>query len=169
MSRAAAAALLVALLAGCSATGALSPAPTVEPIVLSEMAGRGDPARRASQRLVLDGLDEDEAARPAAALAQYERALQVDPTNPWAWLALARHEIDEGDPARALSFLDKAEALLRSDGTDPLRVEPHLVGLRGEAFTALGRTREGLELLRRARASAPAVWSDGRLDAAELR
>jgi tetratricopeptide (TPR) repeat protein len=169
MSRAAARTLLVALLAGCSATGPLSPAPTVEPIALSEIAGRGDPARRASQRLVLDGLDEDEAARPAAALAQYERALQVDPTNPWAWLALARHEIDEGDPARALSFLDKAEALLRSDGTDSLRVEPHLVGLRGEALTALGRTREGLELLRRARASAPSVWSDGRLDAAELR
>jgi tetratricopeptide (TPR) repeat protein len=162
-------ALLVVLLAGCSATRALVSEPSVEPIALSELAGRGDPARRASQRLVLEGLDEDDAARPAAALAQYERALQVDPTNPWAWLALARHEVDEGDPARALSFLDKAEALLRDDAADPLRVEPHLVGLRGEALTALGRTGEGLELLRRARASAPSVWSDGRLDAAELR
>jgi tetratricopeptide (TPR) repeat protein len=164
-----AAALLLALLVGCSAARPFPGPPSVAPITLSELEGRGDPARRASQRLVLEGLDEDAGARPAAALAQYERALQVDPTNPWAWLALARHEVEEGDPARALSFLDKAEALLRGDGSDPLRVAPHLEGLRGGALTALGRSGEGLALLRRARASAPAVWADGRLDASELR
>ena len=67
---------------------------------LSRVAGEGDPARRASMRLVLSGLDADEAGRSAEASSLYERALQVDPTNPYAWLALARQEVFEGDPDR---------------------------------------------------------------------
>ena len=66
-------------------------------------------------RLVLAGLDADEAGRSAEASSLYERALQVDPTNPYAWLALARQEVFEGDPDRGLADLDKAESLLTSD------------------------------------------------------
>jgi tetratricopeptide (TPR) repeat protein len=139
-----------------------------EPLRISQIAGQGDPARRASQRLLLQGLEEDAQGRARAALGQYERALQVDPTNPFAYLALARHEVEWGSPHRALEVLAQAETLLATDA-DSLRVEAHLVGLRGASLAALGRSAEAAALLARARSLAPAVWADGRLDAAELR
>jgi tetratricopeptide (TPR) repeat protein len=120
-------------------------------------------------RLVLRGLDEDQALRPAPALASYERALQVDPNNPFAYLALARHHAEGPDPQRALAFLDKAEALLaHSDWRSP-GLEANLVGIRGSALYASGRIPSALPLLDRARHLCPTVWSDARLDASELR
>lgn len=172
MHRLALGALALALpLLGCgglAAPSALPPRGTVEPLRLSERATQGDPARRASQRLLLQGLEEDGRGRSDAALGQYDRALQVDPTNPFAYLALARHEVEWGSPARALEVLGQAEALL-SDETDSLRVEPHLEGLRGAALQALGRSAEAAPHLAAARRLAPGVWGDGRLDASELR
>jgi tetratricopeptide (TPR) repeat protein len=120
-------------------------------------------------RLILGGLDEDQALRPAQALALYERALQVDPNNPFAYLALARHHVDGADPQRALAFLDKADVLLApSDGRSP-GLEANLVGIRGSALYASGRVDSALPLLERARRLSPAVWDDARLDAWELR
>jgi tetratricopeptide (TPR) repeat protein len=160
--------IAVGLAAGCAG---LRPPPLarVEPVRLSELASQGDPARRASQRLLLRGLEEEDAGRPALAQGQYERALQVDPTNPWVYLALARHELAAGTAARALPFLDQAESLLGREPGDPRRVEPHLLGLRGAALVRSGRAAEGAPLLDRAAALAPGVWADGRLDASELR
>ena len=120
-------------------------------------------------RLVLRGLDEDQTLRPAPALSLYERALQVDPNNPFAYLALARHHAAGPDPQRALAFLDKAEALLgHSEGLPP-GLEADLVGIRGSALYASGRIPSALPLLERARHLSPTVWSDARLDASELR
>jgi tetratricopeptide (TPR) repeat protein len=120
-------------------------------------------------RLVLGGLDEDQALRPAQALALYERALQVDPNNPFAYLALARHHVDGADPQRALAFLDKADALLaHSDRRSP-GLEANLVGIRGSALYASGRVDSARPLLERARRLSPTVWDDARLDAWELR
>lgn len=131
------------------------------------MAERGDAPRRASTRLLLEGLDADVAGRPDAALAQYERALQVDPTNPYAYLAVARHELHAARPERALRFLDRAEALLPEPDAPGARA--HLLGMRGAALRETGRAEEGLALLERARRLAPEAWSDARLDARELR
>lgn len=157
------------LLVGCAPLR-VGPEEPEEPMRLSELVGRGDPARRAGQLLVLRGLEEDGQARPVQARASYERALQVDPTNPYAYLALARHEIDAGEPERALAFLDQAETLLPGErDADPSRVESHLLGLRGAALLQMGRMAEGRALLTRARQLAPAVWDDARLDALELR
>ena len=120
-------------------------------------------------RLVLEGLDEDQALRPPRALALYERALQVDPNNPFAYLALARHHVDGADPRRALAFLDKADVLLaHSDWRSP-GLEADLVGIRGSALYASDRIDSALPLLEQARSLAPAVWDDARLDAYELR
>jgi len=120
-------------------------------------------------RLVLGGLDEDQALRPVQAETLYERALQVDPNNPFAYLALARHHVDGADPQRALAFLDKTDALLaHSAGRSP-GLEANLVGIRGSALYALGRVESALPLLERARRLSPTVWDDGRLDAWELR
>ncbi len=166
------AAFLMGLLligAGCVAPpGAWGPAPE-RSFRLGDLEGQGDPARRASNRLLAEGLDGDAQGRPSQALGLYERALQVDPTNPYAFLALARHHAEGVAPRRALSFLDKAEALLERETPVPPGVEAHLVGLRGAALHAAGRPELAAPMLERARRMAPDAWSDGRLSARELR
>ena len=149
--------------AGCrTAPGGRFPG---EPLHLTQLASVGDPARRASMRLVMAGLDADERGRGAEASSSYQRALQVDPNNPYAWLALARQEVFEGDPDRGLAHLDKAQALL---GTDE-RAAAHLAGIRGAGLVAIGRRPLGEPFLREARERAPRAWADGVLDASELR
>lgn len=164
MRRACTLLLLIVLVWGCRSE------PTqevpIEALRLSQLASQGDPARRASVRLCTDGLQADIAGRAVAARSQYERALALDPTNPWAYLVLARHEVALGDPQRALEYVQQAETLLQTEGAFVPGVEPHIEGLRGAALIASGRP--GGEQLRRAARLSPAIWSDGRLDADEL-
>lgn len=166
--RAGLAASLALLLAACAPLRGPAPA-RVEPLRLSELRDEGDPERRTSLRLVLRGLDADALGRRGEALADYESALRIDPTNPWVYLALARHHAAGTRPERALAFLDQTDALLDAQGAFSPRVEAHVVGLRGAVLVAEGRGVEGLPLLERARELAPAVWSDGHLAARELR
>jgi Tfp pilus assembly protein PilF len=159
---------VVALVFALALAGCQVPAGTRfpgEPLHLSQLTGTGDPARRASMRLVMAGLDADQRGRGAEASSSYQRALQVDPNNPYAWLALARQEVFDGDPDRGLSHLDKAQALLGTDG----RAAAHLAGIRGAGLVAIGKRPLGEPFLREARELAPGAWSDGKLDAAELR
>src|SRR5262249_4914270 len=102
--------LIAALIAlGC----AVVPGPSGPPAPhVSDAIEGGDDQFRASQRLVMEGLDADENGDSARAESRYDRALQIDASNPWVYLALARHYVDAGDPGRALSHLDRAEALL---------------------------------------------------------
>jgi tetratricopeptide (TPR) repeat protein len=143
--------------------------PTVSPIRISEIANVGDPARRASLRLVLNGLQADDERQWDRALGAYEEAIRIDPTNPYAYLAIARHHADGDDPSWALSFLDKSDSLFRAEGGPSPRVAPHLVGLRGQALYESGDVQGGLPLLEQAWGLAPDVWTDGRLAPGELR
>jgi tetratricopeptide (TPR) repeat protein len=145
------------------------PALRVEPLRLTEVAAVGDPARRASMRLLLAGLDHDIEKRHGSALGSYERALQVDPTNPYAYLAIARYRVEYGDPEGALAFLGQAESLFRSRGEISPRVAVNLQGLRGQALEDSGDVARGVALVAEASQQAPSVWSDGRLSAKELR
>ena len=147
----------------------MPPGETIAPIRLTSVESSGDAARRASTRLAVEGLDADASAQPALAADRYARALQVDPTNPWVYLALARHRIDEDRPVDALSALDQAESRLRAEGAVSPGVEVDLIGLRGAALVASGKAERGEPLLRNAAQSAPDVWGDGHLDAVELR
>ena len=156
--------LLIPVASGC-ATALSSRAG--DALRVSDWVERGDPQRRASTRMVIDGLAASERGRRSLAVASYERALQVDPGNPLAYLALARHEAFEGDPERALAFLDKAEASF-GRSAEGMRATPHLRGVRGAALSALGRRAESSPHLDAAQRDAH-VWSDGQLDAAELR
>jgi tetratricopeptide (TPR) repeat protein len=157
-----------ALCFGCALRG-YDASPRSEPTFrLSSLEQSGDPARRASTRLLLEGLVRDAEGRPSKALSQYERALQVDPNNPYAYLVLARHHADGVEPARALVFLDRADALLGQEAYVPPGVQAHLVGLRGAALRASGHADAGNPLLARARALDPDAWSDARLSAREL-
>jgi tetratricopeptide (TPR) repeat protein len=133
------------------------------------MVADGDDLYRASQKLVIEGLDADIAGATDRARSRYERALQIDASNPWAYLALARHYIDEGEPGPALSYLDRAQALLESTEQDTPGALVHCDGLRGAALLLRGRHAEARVLLEDAARAAPDVWGDGRLSASELR
>jgi hypothetical protein len=154
----------VAILACASLQG-----PGSQALRIESVAEDGDPTQRASTRLVLDGLASDISGNSGRALSQYERAIQIDSGNPFAYLALARHHVEERDGRRALVYLDRAQGLFEALELDSPRVEVHLIGLRGGALRQMGRVREGDALLADAARRAPAVWGDGQLTAAELR
>ncbi len=143
--------------------------PAGSPVRISQVTHLGDDRRQASVRLVVEGLDAELAASSDRALSRYQRAIQVDPGNPFAYLALARYYVSVDDPTRALEHLDRAQSLLDPNGSFSLRISPHLLGLRGSALEELGRDAEAEQLLGQARRLAPSVWGDGRLDADELR
>jgi hypothetical protein len=163
----AAIALLAALLAaGCAVTPAVSPAPALR---IRDVAGQGDEARRASLRLVLDGLRADSAHDTERARGLYQRALQVDSGNPYAYLALARQSVESEEPDLALEYVDRAEDLFDAEGARTPGVDADLDGLRGAALVLTGDADRGAALLDLAALHAPEVWSDRRLDADELR
>lgn len=153
--------LAAALLAGCAAPGAKQ-----RELHVSEV-DEGDPARRASLELVSRGLTR-ESAQPELAVSDFERAIQIDPANPYAYLALARHYATR-DPDRALEHLDQAEALLESEPEVSPGVEAHLLGIRGMALRTNGDIRGGDALIDRASSLAPDAWQDGELSPDELR
>jgi tetratricopeptide (TPR) repeat protein len=157
--------LLLLLGVGCAAR--FAPLGAEPPLRLSELDGGGDPTRRASLRLCVEGLDAEVAGHPRSASVYYERAIQLDPTNPYVYLVLARYQLEMGDPEQSLGYLDRAERLLESEHARSPRVDAHLVGLRGAALDASGRN--GSAQLAEAQRLSPSVWGDGRLSAAELR
>ncbi len=153
---------------GCALLPRLAPPPLPPAMRISDFIDHGTPKRRASTRLVLLGLEAGMEQRTAEALGFYDRALQLDPNNPMAYLALARHEIFDGSSAeQALVFLDQAETMLGREVNTP-SISVHLAGLRGAALAAVGDAGQAAPYLRRAREGA-LVWSDGVLSAAELR
>jgi len=115
----------------------------------------------------MEGLDAEVAGRGRSASVYYERAIQLDPNNPYVYLAMARHELEGGAPTRALEHLDRAEQLLDAERARSPRVEAHLLGLRGAALRASGS--DGGAYLSEAARLAPEVWGDAELSAAELR
>lgn len=161
--------LLLAALFGCAQVpvgGALAGGP----LRLSQVAHLGDPQRQASMSLCLSGLAADEAGNWARAEGLYERAIQLDSTNPFAYLALARHRVEHVEARAALDALGRAESLLPSDDAwIAERVQPHLLGLRARGLFLSGKLMQSKPLLDRARELAPVEWGDGQLSAAELR
>ncbi len=159
--------LLVAFFQWGCRTPPPPPAPVV-PYKATDFLNQGDPARKASMRLVVQGLQSDEHQEYPAARAAYERAIQVDATNPWAYLVLARFYVQQGEVSRVNSLLDQAAALFEAQGLREPRVGVHLLGLRGSAFVLEGRSADGTLYLERAQELAPGVWGDDQLEAGEL-
>jgi tetratricopeptide (TPR) repeat protein len=153
---------LVIAIAGCATVR------RTESLRLGALATEGDPQRRASMRLVLDGLDADAAGRYRHALSRYERAIRVDASNPYAYLATARHFVEVQDLEQANAYLDESEVLFESLDLRSPGAETHLIGLRG-ASLRLERPWDAQPLLDEAAARAPEVWGDGFLSAEELR
>jgi hypothetical protein len=163
-------ALLVFWLAGCSAlgtTGALREAD--RPLTASRSLGQGDSTRDASLRIVISGLDDDQAGRPSRALASYQRAVRVDSTNPFAYLALARHHLEYGSGDEASAFLDQAHLLFEAEGRLGPAVDVWGVGLRAWLDRSQGHDAQADSRFDAARALSSEIWVDEQLSAHELR
>jgi tetratricopeptide (TPR) repeat protein len=156
----------IALVGGCAGP---TRAPREAALRIAEIDHLGDARRQASMRLVVEGLDAEIASMPQRALSRYQYAIKIDPGNPFAYLALTRYYAAIADSERALEHLDRAQSLLVPYPAFYRSAEPHLWGLRGWAFEEAGRLMEAGSFLAEARALAPSVWDDGRLDASELR
>ena len=161
--------LPVLLVLACARAPERESAEPVEPVRVSQLTQIGDPQRQASQRLVVSGLESDGAGQGERALASYERAIQIDGMNPYAYLAISRYWIEAGEPERGIVFLDQAEVLLDAAGENTLGARVHLIGLRGRAGVLGDRSDEAADQLRQAADLAPEVWGDGILSAEELR
>lgn len=143
--------------------------PSERPLTVSGALGQTDSTRDASLRLVLAGLDEDAAGHPSRALASYQRAIRVDSTNPFAYLALARHHLEWGSPGQASAFLDQARSLFEAEGRLGPSVDVWGIGLRAWIDRAQKRDERADLRFDVARELAPEIWDDERLSAAELR
>ena len=163
--------LMLATVLACfdGSRGLPAPARSAPPLTASRALGLTDPSRDASLRLVMAGLDEDAAGRPARARAGYQRAIRVDPTNPFAYLALARQHLESGSLDEADAFLDQARTLFESEGWRGPGVDVWGFGLRAGIERERGRDEQADRLFDRARALAPEVWRDERLAPGELR
>ena len=155
LRRAGALAVLLWFVASCGTSPGISRDPFADAPTwrFADVAETGDARRRASNRLVGEALSDSLADTPRAQ-ERIRRAIQIDPTNPWAYLALAREKVSRGEYEAAWAALDQTEARLLVEGEIPLGAQAHLSGLRGRA---------------EAERLAPEAWSDQHLDAAELR
>ena len=163
-------ALLLALALGCAGLPRTNLRTlSAPPLTASSAIGQVDAERDASLRLVIEGLDEDTAARPSRALAKYQLAVRVDPTNPFAFLALARHHLEADSLDEASAFLDQARALFETQERLGPAVDVWGVGLRAGIDRASGRDEQADRRFEAARRLSPAIWGDERLSAAELR
>ncbi|MFP6655456.1 MAG: tetratricopeptide repeat protein [Myxococcota bacterium] len=159
-------------LAGCagvpSSTSTLTSAGKV-PLTVSRALGHLDSTRDASLRLVIAGLDADTAGRPGRALASYQRAVRVDPTNPFAFLALARHHLEGASVDEAGAFLDQARSLFENSRGLGDAFDTFGIGLRAGIARERGRGDEAALNFELARILSPEIWNDEWLSPAELR
>jgi tetratricopeptide (TPR) repeat protein len=162
--------LTVASLTGCAGfdfSGSREAA--AQPLTVSSALGQVDSTRDASLRLVIAGLDDDMAGRPDRALASYQRAVRVDPTNPFAYLALARHHLEAGSLDEASAFLGQARALFENSQSLGPAVDVWGIGLRAGIDRERGRDESADRRFEAARKLSPEIWADERLSSAELR
>jgi len=158
------------VLASCAGLGErLSGGGVVDPLTATRALGRDDATRDASLRLVIAGLDADAVGDGDRALASYQRAVRVDSTNPFAYLALARHHLEWGDARSASAFLDQARALFEAQGSLGPEVDVWGIGLRAGIDRVEGREALAEERFAAARRLSPEIWGNDRLSAAELR
>jgi tetratricopeptide (TPR) repeat protein len=140
-----------------------------EPLTVSGALGQVDSTRDASLRLVIEGLDEETAGRPARALASYQRAVRVDSTNAFAYLALARHHLEASSPEEASAFLDQARSLFERSRGLGSRIDVWDIGLRAGIDRQLGRHERANLRFEMARELSREIWDDERLSSHELR
>jgi tetratricopeptide (TPR) repeat protein len=95
------------------------PGGTAPPPVATPPAGGPGAAQRpspaASNSLLEQSRRERDAGRYGEATAVVERALRIEPNNPWLWIELGEIKREEGDLAQAEAMARKALTLAGGD------------------------------------------------------
>lgn len=121
--------------------GEPQPVPEVKPPLLPsyprniESSGAAAPVLS----LVRSARDSRKAGKLEAAAASLERALRIEPRNPWVWQALAGLHLQQGQAEQAESEAQKANSLARRNPwieVENWRVIAAARGLRGNAAGA---------------------------------
>lgn len=161
--------LVACCLTACAGFGLSKRFGSDRPLTVSAALGQTDQTRDASLRLVIAGLDDDSSGHPERALASYQRAVRVDSTNPFAYLALSRHHLEASTPIEARAFLDQARSLFEAQQRLGPAVDVWGIGLR--AWIDRIEFRDDLADSRfdAARELSAEIWDDEQLSAAELR
>ena len=118
---------------------------------------------------MIAGLNDDQVGRPSRALASYQRAVRVDSTNAFAYLALARHHLEYGSGEQASAFLDQARSLFEVEGRRGSEVDVWGVGLQAWIDRSRGRDAMADTRFEAARTLSFEIWQDEQLSAHELR
>jgi tetratricopeptide (TPR) repeat protein len=134
---------------GEGADGSLS----VEPPALADTIGAATaPNVAAATRLVDAGRTRMAAGDDGAALEQFERAIAIDPGNPYAYYYLAELHFLHRTYDQAIAFADRAASL--SDARAPDWAS-RAYTLQGNAFEAAGRFADARGAYTRAIQAAP--------------
>jgi len=102
---------LLLILAGCAGM-------TTQPSAESPAEGQPEPVK-SDNRAVIALLDlahtDDQAGRHEAAGASLERALRIEPRNPWLWHELAQLRLTQGQYEQAISLARKSNSFAGQD------------------------------------------------------
>ena len=114
----------------------------IEPVTRPEMSNN-----RAVLALLDQAYTEQETGHQAAAGAALERALRIEPRNPWLWQQLAQIRLEEGQYAQAVTLAKKSNSL---SAKQP-RVQVDNWQVIARARVALGDTPGAEEAAQRAK------------------
>ncbi|MBX3025663.1 tetratricopeptide repeat protein [bacterium] len=134
------------------ATGQPTPATSALPSPLDTIRPDTPPNVAAATRLADAARVRLAAGDDAAALEQLERAIAIDPTNPYAYFFLAQVHFRTRSYDQAIAFADRAAAL--SAGTSPEWTCRARV-LQGNAYEAAGRFADARQAYLRAAQASP--------------
>jgi len=120
----------------------------------SQIPRNTPPERAASLRLSGQGLSALEEGRAEEAVDHLERAIQIDPANPFAYYYFGLAHLDQGRREEALTLLSRAEVLFHDR---PYWLCETLVTM-GEVLETMGRPLAAVSCFQRALAEDP--WSE---------
>ena len=125
------------LLAGCA--GAPTPAPSdtqqpVEGAIIEAVPKSAMSENRAVIALLDRAQTDNESGQREAAGASLERALRIEPRNPWLWLELAQVRLGQGQYAQAITLARKSNSFAGRQ----LRVQTENWQVIGKARVAQG-------------------------------
>ncbi|MGA7594420.1 MAG: tetratricopeptide repeat protein [Gallionella sp.] len=109
-----------ALLAGCAAVVPTPSAPSISPAPVQPQGTAGVPLKTvpnsamSQNRAVIALLDQSQldngTGHRASADSALERALRIEPRNPWLWHQLAQLRMDQGQYAQAITLAGKSNS-----------------------------------------------------------
>jgi predicted Zn-dependent protease len=138
---------LLLLFAGCATQPSAPPsAQSGEAMVLPPVQNNEMSGNRAVVALLDRAQTDSVAGHQGAAEASLERALRIEPRNPWLWHQLAQMRLDQGRYAQAASFAHKSNSFAERQN----RLQAANWQLIGKARVAQGDSTGGAEAFKRA-------------------